>query len=395
MQWIVSSLPSAKDEIAAANFPKIRLFTVTRAVGEPKPYELGKGWAECSPTTVGSFSAVGYFFGRELHKSLDGVAIGLVASSWGGTPCESWTSQAALEANPEFKSILDRYAGQLKEYPEKKKEYDAALAKYEEAVKKATTDGTKPPAKPMAPVGPDSPYRPSGLWSAMIQPLTPMAIRGVIWYQGEANASRGQQYRTLFPAMITDWRKQWGLGDFPFLFVQLANFRERAAQPGESGWAELRDAQLSTLRVPATAMAVAIDIGEAGNIHPANKQDVGKRLCLGALKVAYGRDLVYSGPIYQSMKVEGNKVRLTFAHTGKGLEAKGGELKGFAIAGADKKFVWAKAAIDGQTVVVSADEVAAPVAVRYGWADNPECTLYNADGLPASPFRTDGPTDAK
>jgi len=225
----------------------------------------------------------------------------------------------------------------------------------------------------------------------MIAPLIPFAIRGAIWYQGESNGSEGYHYRTLFPAMIGDWRRAWGRGDFPFLFVQLANYRAPQLRPSEfDGWAELREAQTMTLDVPNTAMAVTIDIGHPTEIHPRNKQDVGRRLALGALKVAYGRDLVYSGPIYDSMSVEGDSVRLRFKHVGSGLTTRDGEkLKGFAIAGADRRFAWGQARIDGDTIVVRSPKVAKPVAVRYGWADNPVCNLFNKEGLPASPFRTD------
>jgi sialate O-acetylesterase len=231
----------------------------------------------------------------------------------------------------------------------------------------------------------------------MIVPIIPYGIRGAIWYQGESNAWRAYQYRTLFPAMIKNWRDAWHQGDFPFLFVQLANYMESESQPVESDWAELREAQLMTLSVPNTGMAVAIDIGEK-EIHPKNKQDVGKRLALWALAKTYGKNIVYSGPIYKSMKVDGNKIVLAFDDVGGGLVAKGDSLKGFAIAGADKKFVWADAKIEGNTVVVSSDKVDVPVAVRYAWAINPVCNLYNKEGLPATPFRTDtwpGVTDGR
>jgi sialate O-acetylesterase len=224
----------------------------------------------------------------------------------------------------------------------------------------------------------------------MIAPLTPFAIKGAIWYQGEANAGRAYQYRKLLPAMVQDWRRAWGLGDFPFLIVQLANFRAVKPEPGESDWAELREAQTMTLALPKTAQAVIIDIGEGKDIHPKNKQDVGLRLALGALAIGYGKDIVYSGPVYDSMVVNGNTIRVRFRHVGGGLEARGGEpLKGLAIAGVDRKWVWGDAKIDGETIVVSSGKVPQPVAVRYAWADNPVCNLYNKAGLPACPFRTD------
>jgi len=224
----------------------------------------------------------------------------------------------------------------------------------------------------------------------MIAPLVGFPIRGVIWYQGESNAERAYQYRKLFPALIQDWRRAWDEGDFPFLFVQLANYLARVDTPQpSSAWAELREAQLMALSVRNTAMAVTIDIGEADDIHPRNKQDVGGRLALAALAEVYGRKLAYSGPIYKSMQIKGNEVWLSFDHVDGGLAARGGPLKGFALAGAGRQFVWAEARIKGDKVVVWSDQVSRPVAVRYAWADNPQCNLYNATGLPASPFRTD------
>ncbi len=235
-------------------------------------------------------------------------------------------------------------------------------------------------------------WQPLGLYNGMIAPLLNYTIKGVIWYQGESNTARPLEYRKLFPALIADWRQQWNLGNFPFLYVQLANYMQAQNQPSESNWAELREAQLKTLTVPNTAMAVTIDIGEWNDVHPLNKEDVGKRLALGAQKIAYGDDTVaYSGPIYQSMKIEGNKIILAFKHIGGGLISQGAsELKHFAIAGADKKFVWAKAKVQGNKVIVWNDDIPNPAAVRYAWADNPEgANLYNKEGLPASPFRTD------
>ncbi len=243
---------------------------------------------------------------------------------------------------------------------------------------------------PLPPPSPQTPNRPSVLYNAMIAPLIPYAIRGVIWYQGESNAPRAYQYRTLFPLLIRDWRQQWRQGNFPFLFVQLANFRPVNQEPVESDWAELREAQTLALAEPNTGMAVTIDIGDANDIHPGNKQEVGHRLALQARRLAYREKLVFSGPLYKGMKIENNRIRLFFTHTGGGLRAAGGgELRGFAIAGADRKFVWAHAAIDGQTVIVSHPQVPQPVAVRYAWSINPACNLINREGLPASPFRTD------
>lgn len=389
MQWPVKASADAEREIAAADYPMIRLFSVKQIVAEGPLPDTEGSWGTCSSQTVGDFSAVGYFFGRESHKTL-GVPVGLIHSSWGGTPAEAWTSRPALESEPEFKPILERWERLLAKYSQVKKMYEDELAQWQPAAERAKAEGKPKPAKPMQPPGPDHPHRASGLYNGMIAPLIPYAIQGVIWYQGESNADRSYQYRKLFPAMIQDWRGAWKHGDFPFLFVQLANWREIQPEPVESAWAELREAQLMTLTLPKTAMAVAIDIGDAADIHPKNKQEVGRRLALAAQSIAYGKEVVYSGPIYASMTTEGDKLRLLFTQVADGLMAKGDEpLKGFAIAGQDHKFVWADARIDGDTVVVWSDQVPHPVAVRYAWADNPVCNLYNKAGLPASPFRTD------
>jgi len=241
---------------------------------------------------------------------------------------------------------------------------------------------------PQAPIQSNSPNRPMLIYNAMINPILPFTIKGVIWYQGESNADRAKQYRQLFPLMINDWRQKWGEGNFPFYFVQIANYAA-TDQPPAADWPALRDAQLSTLSTPNTGMAVIIDIGDKNRIHPQNKQEVGRRLALIARAKTYGENIPYSGPIYQSQKITGDKIELTFAHANGGLVAKGDTLKGFAIAGADKKFYWANAVIVGDKVIVSSPDVSAPVAVRYAWANNPACNLYNGAGLPASPFRTD------
>ncbi|HYO11006.1 MAG TPA: sialate O-acetylesterase [Tepidisphaeraceae bacterium] len=264
----------------------------------------------------------------------------------------------------------------------------ALAGEWKYRVEKRYDAATIPP--PAAPPKADAPYLPTNIYNAMVHPLLPYGIKGAIWYQGESNAARAEQYRKLFPAMIADWRKQWGQGDFPFLFVQLANFGRNNEQPGDSHWSELREAQTMTLaKSPNTAMAVTIDIGERGDIHPKNKQDVGKRLGLAADKLVYAKaGVAHSGPMYNSMKIEGDRIRLRFTHA-EGLKFKDGKARGFAIAGEDQKYRWADATIEGDEVIVRADAVKNPVAVRYAWDDDPQVSLYNAADLPASPFRTD------
>lgn len=347
MQWEVRRSDNAQEEIAAAKYPKIRLFTVARKISD-KPLDDCEGaWVECSPETIPGFSAVAYFFGRHLHKEL-GVPVGLINSSWGGTICEAWTSPEALQTDEDFKPILDR----AKQF------------------------------------NPKNPNQPSVLFHGMIHPLLPFVIRGAIWYQGESNVGRAAQYKKLFPTMIQDWRKHWQIGDFPFYYVQLAPFRYgNRAQP--ECLAELWEAQLQTLRLPNTGMAVITDIGNIKDIHPTNKQEVGRRLALWALAKIHGKQVVYSGPLYESCVVEGNKIRIKFQHADDGLVCKGDRLTHFTIAGEDKKFVPAEAVIDGSTVVVSSPQVAKPVAVRFAWEDTAEPNLFNKAGLPASPFRTD------
>jgi len=553
MEWTVKNTTDANEEIAKSANPQVRQFLVKKSA-LPAPTDFVEGtWTVASPETTGGFTAVGYFFAKALNKELN-TPVGLINTSWGGTPSEAWTSQEALKSVPELKDASERLLKDVASFPERSKEYiekfstwlkdnnradqkadPAAFAGVDVSteswapvtipgeitgpglpkngvvwlrrdieVSEVPKDGFRPsfngidgfeafywngelikeytyetaseagprrayviPAAkikkgknvaavrlyaperspsvkgdltqfgkqtsqwlakaevsfpalaadikpaPAAPATlPPPSHTASYLYNGMLDPIIPYAIKGAIWYQGETNAGRSIQYRTAFPLMITDWRTQWEQGDFPFYFVQLANFQSKENKPAESGWAELREAQSQTLKLANTGQAVIIDIGESGDIHPRNKKDVGERLAKIALAKDYGKDIAYSGPVYQSMKVDGDKVRLTFDHLGGGLVAQPvpakydvntgakqtadlvrnspkSELEGFAICGEDKQWVWADAKIDGDNVVVWSDKVAKPVAVRYGWANNPNTNLYNKAGLPASPFRTD------
>jgi len=390
MQLPVWQCNNAKKEIADANLPNIRLFNVKRDfTDEPKEDCVGS-WAECSSETVSNFSGVAYFFGRELNQKLS-VPVGLLLSCWGGTMAENWTPKKALRANSNFVPILERYQSNILCYAENKKKYDGSLIpEWKKQVKKAENKKTKLPKKPNPPI--DWAHfhkKPSGLYNAMIAPIVPFTIKGVIWYQGESNSSRAHQYQTLFPALIKSWRDVWSQGDFPFYYVQIAPFRYTKYW---EDWisCELREAQLMALSVTNTGMAVTMDIGNVEDIHPKNKLDVGKRLLLLALAKDYGyTNIIYSGPIYKSMKIEDDKIRLFFDFTGPELIAKGGPLTHFTIAASDKKFVEAKAEIQGDTIIVSNPKIKKPVAVRYGWTDTAEPNLFNKKSLPASSFRTD------
>jgi sialate O-acetylesterase len=383
MRFQLYRAENAEQAMAAANDAQLHLFSVpAEAVDEPQN-DVSGIWSECTSQTVSNFSAVAYFFGRDIRRARK-VPVGLIESSVGGTPAEAWTSRAALEADPEMKKILEKYADDLKAFdPAKAKaEHSKQVEKYQAAVKKAEANGTKPPAAPKPVNNPArSSRRPAGLYNAMIAPLQPFAIKGVIWYQGEANKSRAEQYKKLFPTLIQNWRAAWGEGDFPFLFAQIAPFQLSTA--------EIREAELQTWQlVPRTAMASTIDVGEATNIHPVKKEPVGARLALAARAIAYGEKIEYSGPVFSGMKIKDHRAELSFKHVGSGLVAKDGALKGFMVAGADGNFVPADAVIKGDKVLVSADSVSKPVSVRYGWAKVPDVNFYNREGLPANPFRT-------
>ncbi|MET1057821.1 MAG: sialate O-acetylesterase [Pedobacter sp.] len=372
------------EEIKNANYPQIRLYYVPNKVARENVEDIKSTWQPCSPELMKNFTAVGYFFARDLYKELN-VPIGVISSSVGGTPAEYWLSRPALESNPALQNILGTYDNQVATYPARlekyKREEPVLLEKYTTEAGAAKKENKPAPRKPTPPQNPKESGNVGGHFYGMIEPLQPYAIRGVIWYQGEANSSRAKEYQSLFPALIADWRSGWGQGDFPFLFVQIAPFN--GISP------EIREAQLLTWqKTPNTAMVVTTDCGNAEDIHPTLKQPVGARLALAARALAYREKIEYSGPVYQSMVVRDAKAILTFSHQKK-LVAKGDGLKGFVIAGADKKFVPAKVEIQGNRLVVYSPDVAAPVAVRYGWANSPDVNLYNEHDLPASPFRTD------
>ncbi len=529
MGFGVGGANNATEEIAAADHPDLRLFTVANEISsevrDTLPATVNGGWKVSNPQTVPGFSAVAYFFGRDLQRELN-VPIGLIHASWGGTIAEAWMSANALKTLPDFRQrVLDIEAANVKnqglppdltpetldwwakndpgsvknlwaapdlndadwktmalpanwedaglpdfdgvawfrrtiDLPDSwngkaatlhlgpiddrdttwvngvrvggahsfaaPRDYDLApgvlkagrntiaVRVYDggygggiygkaEDMKLESAAGTLPLAgdwkyrastelknlPPMPASMSADANVPTLIYNSMIAPLVPFGIKGAIWYQGESNAWRAYQYRSILPVLINDWRAQWQQGNFPFYIVQLANFTPQPQTPGDSDWAEFREAQyLTTKTVPNTGLASAIDLGDANDVHPRDKQNVGKRLALTALAKTYGQKLEYSGPEYQSMKIEGDKIRLKFTHAA-GIKAQDGEVKGFAIAGADKKWQWANAKIEGDSIVVSAPQGLAPVAVRYAWANNPDANLTNDANLPAVSFRTD------
>jgi sialate O-acetylesterase len=392
MEFTMRTVKNSAQEIADANHPNLRLFTVPKWVQQEPQKDVKEDrrgkitWDACTPQTVPGFSAVGYFFGRDLQKELH-VPVGLIHSSWGGTPAEAWTRHSNLENDPDFQAILDRRA-------HAKEDYQKALQKWEADSAKAKEQGRAAPRKPSPPE--QNQNLASVLYNGMIEPIIPFAIKGAIWYQGESNAGRAYQYRKLLPAMIESWRDQWHEPDMSFLIVSLANYQDPPKTPGESDWAELREAQAMTAAMPHNGQALAIDLADENNprdIHPKDKQDVGHRLSLVALAKTYGKNIPYSGPEFDSAKFEGDKVRITFKNAD-GMAAKGSEVKGFQVAaqpqdGQPAHWVWADAKVEGDSVIVSSPEVQKPAAVRYDWANNPQGNLYNKFGLPAEPFRTD------
>ena len=379
MEFSLVEAVNGPAEIAAANHPQIRLFQVQHAVSAyPLDDAKAQPWTACAPETAATFSAVAYFFARQLEEK-EHVPIGLIETNWGGTPAEAWTSMRGLGSDASLIPVFLSWSSLADEFSAKTRRLELAR----QAQEKAKAEGRKPEELPWEPNERLS-WSPAGLFNAMIGPLTPFPIRGVIWYQGESNTSadRAPIYRLLFQAMIRDWRRAWDEGDFPFLFVQNANFK------ASSAWPEVRDAQRKTLDLVNTGMAVTIDIGDPDNIHPKNKQDVGLRLALAAEAISYGDKVEYSGPQFRQATRSGDSLNVWFDHAQSGLVAKSGSLTGFEIAGADRKFFPAEAVIEADHARVSSPAVKDPVVVRYAWSSTPDASLFNGAGLPASPFQS-------
>jgi sialate O-acetylesterase len=398
MEWSMNQLPNPVPEIARAGHPGLRLFRVPRRTSDRPAEDVEAEWEVSAPETVRPFSAVAYHFGLELHEKL-GVPVGLIESAWGGTMIEPWTPPEGFSAVPE---VLPLLKGQEDKYAEFRGELEKVLPAWEAWVResrRALVARVPIPPKPDFPSNPyDSPQAPTTLYNGMIHALTPFAIRGAIWYQGESNRNDGSFYEKKMEALVKGWREIWKLGDFPFYYVQLAPYNY--AYNRETPTGDIPDflrlpliweAQTNALRLPNTGMAVTTDIADLGNIHPANKRDVGRRLAIWARAKTYGEeDLVFSGPLFKSMTVQGGRARLSFDHVGGGLVSNDGQpLKWFEIAGEDRIFYKAEAEISGDTVVVWSPRVLSPQAVRFGWHQLALPNLANKEGLPASPFRTD------
>jgi sialate O-acetylesterase len=395
MQWTVNSSYDADLVKLSANYPSIRLITVPQVGTQEIQDDFQGQWEAVTPETVGDFSAVGYFFGRQLHHAL-GVPIGLIDNSWGGSAAEAWVRRDVLEKDDRFKAYIDQWVETEKTF-----DYEAQMAafKAKQTEWKTKADAAKAAGKPQPGGQPRAPrnilagqHRPGNLYAGVLHPVLGYGIRGAIWYQGESNAARAANYADLFPLMIQHWRDEWGQGDFPFYWVQLADFKPESAEAGDSDWAELRESQTLTQdKLANTGQAVIYDIGEGRDIHPRNKIDVGKRLARLALAKDYGLNIAHQSPRYDSMEKKGNKIVLSFKDVGSTLYAfDENNPKGFAIAGADQQWHWATAKIISKDKIeVWSDAVADPAAVRYAWSDNPVANLRSRENLPVTPFRTD------
>jgi sialate O-acetylesterase len=387
-KYYFAGVDNEAQEVAAANFPLIRAFTGEWLRRYEPQTDVPGAWRACTPETAREFSAIGYFFARDLQKEI-GSPVGLIVETFGASTAQAWIRREAIAADPRLKPVLDEFDARVKAYSPPTEE---ELKPWREAVAKARAEGKRPPRAPRPDPVQDQ-HNPTVMFNGMIAPIVPCAIRGVLWYQGESITDPKELFPLWNETLITDWRKLWGrertragVDPLPFYFVQLAALKANSNTP------TVREQQTLALALPDTGMAVTIDIGDPDNVHPKNKQDVGARLARIALARTYGRPVEDSGPVYGSMQVAGGAVRLKFSHLGGGLVARGGGLKTFVVAGSDGKFAPAAAQIEGDTVVVSSPEVLAPVAVRYAWENYPEgCNLYNVAGLPAAPFRTDHP----
>ena len=401
MQRLLSETANGEQAIAAANHPTIRLFNVSRQVAFKHAQPPLGVWKACSPESVKEFSAAGYYFGVELQKELN-VPIGLINSSYGGSQAEAWTPVEYLAASADLKATVDRKKIWDEERPRVRVQYDEAIRQWREEADKAKAAGAVPRPSPAVPDALREYRVAASIYNGMIEPLIPFSIRGAIWYQGESNEARAQQYGILLPVMIKSWRERWGEGDFPFGIVQLPNYREAKTEPADEAWSHVREAQrLTAASVPHTGLIVTIDIGEARDIHPKNKLDVGKRMARWALVDVYKHRDLKSGPVFQKAEINGSKLVVTFSEVGAGLKLRSSNRpEEFAIAGADRKWYWAEAKVVGRNrVEVWSPQVSQPVAVRYAFNNNPRNpNLTNDTGIPAGPFRTDnwpGPTDGK
>ena len=402
MEFPLAFSTGGEQAIKTSSDPLLHLFTVVHNVSSvPLASPTGQ-WTSANPKTSAKFSAVAYYFGRSLRKTLH-VPIGLILASWGGTPAQSWTSEKSLSDDALLKSYLAKYVAAKELYAKEMTTYPGEREKYLKESEITRANNLPTPPSPKTPSNPSSnSHSPGVLYNAMIAPLIPFGIRGTIWYQGEANTGDAWLYQTLFPALIKNWRRDWRQGDFPFLFVQLAPYLKKTEAPSESSWAELREAQrLTSEQVNATGMAVITDLGDEKEIHPQDKEAVGERLALLARNLIYKQDVEVQGPSFESVQFKESKAEVSFKRIGGGLEAregktesipiKGGmpELKGFTLAGEDGVFYNATAIISEEKVILSCPKVPKPVSVRYGWANYPVGNLWNRAGLPASPFRSD------
>lgn len=385
MEWSLWNTDGGMEVIRGPKDDQLRLMQVVRWSYDEMQDDVDGSWSRCEDKGLSDFSAVAYFMGAKLRAEL-GVPVGLIHSSFGGSPAEAWMPLGTLNANPDFRPLVQRADEKWAGY---KPTWDAYLAEKARAEK----EGGPLPPEPQGPFGWRNGYKPGGLWNAMLRPLAPYRIRGATWYQGESNVWLSVQYRTLLPAMIKDWREAWGQGDFPFGIVQLANYAEPRFPPDKWSWPEMREAQaMVAAKDPNAGLVVTIDCGNPTDIHPRDKKTVGDRLALWALHDVYEREgVVASGPVYTGMEVQGDKIVLHFDHVGSGLTTRDGRAPtGFAVAAGPEWWNWGNAEIVGDTVVVSGSWMPNPVAVRYAWADNPQwANLCNKEGLPAVPFRTD------